>query len=203
MRLIDRFSTRALPEPTDAPWGVILGQTYLAGDAEQILPTFVSYATEGYAANGVVFSVILARLTLFSEAEFKFRDLTTKRLFGTPTSASSKTRGQAAPPASSSRAWNKTPPSQATRSSRARRPAVPATTGLGRHHPHPQSRLGWLRLHRSRRLPALPRRSHRRHHRVPHPEKSRTGHRSPTRSPSSAECPGCPQSSAKSTPTRP
>ena len=84
MRLIDRFSTRALPEPGDAPWGMVLGQTYLAGDAEQLLPTFISYATEGYAANGVVFSVILARLTLFSEAEFKFRDLTTKRLFGTP-----------------------------------------------------------------------------------------------------------------------
>lgn len=81
MRLIDRLSTRALPEPTQQ-WGTILGTTYASGSTENILPTLTAYATEGYAANGIVFAVILARLALFSEAEFKFRDLATKRLFG-------------------------------------------------------------------------------------------------------------------------
>ena len=37
----------------------------------------------GYQGNRIVFSVILARLALFSEAQFKWRDLTSKKLFGT------------------------------------------------------------------------------------------------------------------------
>lgn len=53
-------------------------------NVESIKSSFTSYVRDGYAGNGIVFSLILARLSLFSEAEFKFRDRGTKRLFGTP-----------------------------------------------------------------------------------------------------------------------
>ena len=87
MRLIEKFTARrALPEQTFAGsgWGpgAVLSQSYTAGDTESILPTFASYVGEGYQGNGIVFSVILARLNLFAEAEFRFRDARTKRLFG-------------------------------------------------------------------------------------------------------------------------
>jgi HK97 family phage portal protein len=62
----------------------MLMQSYADGGVERILPEFRSYAQDGYADNGIVFSVILARLMLFSEAQFKFQDLSSKRLFGTP-----------------------------------------------------------------------------------------------------------------------
>ena len=84
-RLIDRMlSRRAIPE-VPASWGAstaILSQTYAARDGESIQPTFQAYAEQGYARNGIVFSVILARLGLFTEAQFKFRNLADKRLFG-------------------------------------------------------------------------------------------------------------------------
>lgn len=86
MRLFDRFaatSQRALPEGLYSTSGYVLAQTYRSSDAEPILPTFSAYASEGYQGNGIVFATILARLQLFSEATFKFRDVTTKRLFGT------------------------------------------------------------------------------------------------------------------------
>ena len=62
----------------------MFGTTYAASDSEPILPTLASYSTEGYQANGVVFACIGARLGLFAEATFKWRDLTSKRLFGSP-----------------------------------------------------------------------------------------------------------------------
>ena len=86
MRLISRFTKaqeRALPEGMWSSSGYVLAQTYRSPDSEPIMPTFASYASEGYQGNGIVFAVILARLQLFSEASFKFRDVTTKRLFGT------------------------------------------------------------------------------------------------------------------------
>lgn len=62
----------------------VLVQSYRDGGIERILPDFQSFATAGYQGNGIVFSVILARIMLFSEARFKFRDVASKRLFGTP-----------------------------------------------------------------------------------------------------------------------
>ena len=56
--------------------------TYGSPDTEKVLPTFQSYATSGYANNAVVFAVMLARLSLFSEATFKFQNLADKRLYG-------------------------------------------------------------------------------------------------------------------------
>lgn len=84
MRLLDMFTRRdpsLLPIPPSAN---VLMQTYADGGVERVLPQFQSYAANGYADNGIVFSVILARLMLFSEAQFKFQDVTSKRLFGTP-----------------------------------------------------------------------------------------------------------------------
>jgi HK97 family phage portal protein len=72
---------RALEYPNPAQSAFL--QSYKDGGIERMLPEFRSYAEQGYKGNGIVFSVILARLMLFSEAEFKFRDLETKRLYGT------------------------------------------------------------------------------------------------------------------------
>lgn len=83
MRLAQRFQ-RSLPEPGSWPAGMMMSQTYAAKDTESIQPTFASYASDGYCANGVVFTVILARLQLFAEASFKWRNLADKRLFGNP-----------------------------------------------------------------------------------------------------------------------
>lgn len=87
MRLLDRFgTTRSLPEP-GASWGsggVVLSTTFGSDDTERILPTFQAYSSQGYEANGIVFAVMLARISLFSEAQFKWRDLASKRLFGSP-----------------------------------------------------------------------------------------------------------------------
>ncbi len=51
-------------------------------DDERILPGYLN-AVDAYQGSGVVFSVILARLMLFSEAEFKFQRRADKSLFGT------------------------------------------------------------------------------------------------------------------------
>lgn len=60
----------------------VLTTTYGLPDYEKVLPTFQSYADNGYSGNAVVFAVVLARLNLFSEAEFKFQDLKDKHLYG-------------------------------------------------------------------------------------------------------------------------
>lgn len=90
-RAIDRFrSTRdAIGSSPDYVGGYysgaqVLQSSYAKGQSEPILPTFRSYAEAGFAGNAVVFGLITARGALFSEATFKFRDLATKRLYGTP-----------------------------------------------------------------------------------------------------------------------
>lgn len=85
MRLLDRLTGRAdtiQPYPSQADFALM--ESYRSTGLERMLPEFESYSVNGYKGNGIVFAVILARLSLFSEAEFKFRDLTTKRLYGTP-----------------------------------------------------------------------------------------------------------------------
>lgn len=85
MRLLDRLSSRT-PSGLQAltPTQSAFLTTYRDGGIERMLTNFGSYAENGYQGNGIVFAVILARLSLFSEARFRFRDLTTKRLFGNP-----------------------------------------------------------------------------------------------------------------------
>jgi phage portal protein BeeE len=72
----ERFSLGAADE-----WTYLMS-SYGTPAAEKIAPTFLQYATYGYAGNSVVFSVIGRRISLFSEAQFKWRSLTDKHLFG-------------------------------------------------------------------------------------------------------------------------
>lgn len=60
-----------------------LGMTsYGSEKAEAIENNFTGYVQTAYKSNGVVFAVILARLMLFTEARFKWRDLVTEKLYG-------------------------------------------------------------------------------------------------------------------------
>lgn len=83
MRLLDRLrgdATRAVVSESQ------FLETWRGGQANKDLPAydFPAFAQQVYAANGVVFAVILARMSLFSEVRLKFRNLADKRLFGTP-----------------------------------------------------------------------------------------------------------------------
>lgn len=82
-RLIDALlpARRALPT-YDTGWA-FLQNTYHENAVEPALPTFQSYAQQGYQSNSIVFSVILARLMLFSEVELKFQTLDGRKTFGT------------------------------------------------------------------------------------------------------------------------
>lgn len=77
MRLLDRF-TRAAPGMTMAPtYGAVL-DTYFGDDKgkrESVGNDYRTFASVGYAGNGVVFSVLQARLRLFTEATFCWRRL--------------------------------------------------------------------------------------------------------------------------------
>lgn len=84
-RLIDRLLGRELARRDiggmDSAYSTWVSM-YGLPDAERILPAFAQYAAEAYGGNSIVWSVMLRRIMLFSEAEFKFQDKTTKRLFG-------------------------------------------------------------------------------------------------------------------------
>lgn len=85
-RLLDRLlptpAVRSnLPDPETVS---MLQSTWAQGTSEQILQTFRSYAISAAGANAVVFSCILQRVNLIAQAEFKFQDLASKRLFGNP-----------------------------------------------------------------------------------------------------------------------
>lgn len=81
-RLRDRLTARAIPSLTGTESALI--QSYRDGGIEKVLPDFQSFVDSGYKGNGIVFTVILKRLVLFSEAEFKFEDYATGKLFGSP-----------------------------------------------------------------------------------------------------------------------
>jgi len=86
MRLLDRFRFslgNGYVMPLDTRMTGLL-TTYREGGYERIAPVFQAYAEQAYQANGIVFAVILARAMLLSEATFKFQDVTTKKLFGSP-----------------------------------------------------------------------------------------------------------------------
>jgi len=86
----DRFArrTRGRHEAPDAARGLADGgyyyTTWQQDGRESVGTAFPSYVTLGYQGNGVIFAVSNTRLMLFSQAEFKWQDLTTRRLFGTP-----------------------------------------------------------------------------------------------------------------------
>jgi HK97 family phage portal protein len=84
VRLIDRLSTRFAGRGIDPSGASVLTTTYGTPNNEPILPQLMSATQAAYTGNAVVFGAILARLSLFSEAEFKFRRLADKKLFGNP-----------------------------------------------------------------------------------------------------------------------
>jgi len=61
-----------------------LVQSWGEKSSERIQQTFMAYTNYGYNSNSVVFAVVLARLQLLAQAEFKFQNLGTRRLFGSP-----------------------------------------------------------------------------------------------------------------------
>jgi HK97 family phage portal protein len=79
-----------VPYPTDPNYtgtGTGFLQSYGSGGtvaSESVGNDFMSYATVGYQGNGPVFSVLNARLRLFGEATFKYRNLTDKKMWGDP-----------------------------------------------------------------------------------------------------------------------
>jgi HK97 family phage portal protein len=79
MRLIDRIRKT---DPAAERAIVMHNSWAMAPDRERIGGDFGSWALDGYAGNGIVFAVLNARLNLFTEARFKWRNLTDKRLFG-------------------------------------------------------------------------------------------------------------------------
>jgi HK97 family phage portal protein len=81
-RLWDRFSQRFAGRGLEPSGASIFSTTYGSPDNEPILPQLMSQTQYAYSSNAVVFGAILARLMLFSEAEFKFRRLQDKKLFG-------------------------------------------------------------------------------------------------------------------------
>lgn len=82
MRLIDQLTgVRSARAGLVDPGASVFQWSFGSPDNERILPTFVNH-TNAYGNSGVVFGVILARLMLFSEAEFKFQRLADKSLYG-------------------------------------------------------------------------------------------------------------------------
>lgn len=73
-----RFFGRGL-EPSGA---AVITTSYGFNGNETILPSIVTNSMQAYCNNAVVFGAILARLSLFSEVKFVFRDLADKSLSG-------------------------------------------------------------------------------------------------------------------------
>lgn len=76
--LSSRFSAPGI-EPSGA---AVFTTTYGLNGNEQILPSLVAASREAYCGNSVVFGAILARISLFSETTFCFRNLKDKSLSG-------------------------------------------------------------------------------------------------------------------------
>lgn len=71
--------------PLDLPVDVgdyVYGFSYGTPNAEKVTPGFEQFAALAYAGNAVVFGIIHRRMQLFSEATFKWRQLSDKKLFG-------------------------------------------------------------------------------------------------------------------------
>jgi phage portal protein BeeE len=79
---VDRIAARLFGGKGEASGAAVLTTTYGLNGNEQILPQQLGFGMQAYGGNAVVFGAILARLSLFSEATFKFQFLTDKHLFG-------------------------------------------------------------------------------------------------------------------------
>lgn len=90
--LFDRLTAPKAPEgryslSDVAQWFTYAGVSYptfggVDDGKERIAASFVAFDAKGLKGNGVIFSCIAARLLLLSEAEFKYQNLSDRRLFG-------------------------------------------------------------------------------------------------------------------------
>ncbi len=81
-RLVDRLAiaTRSnLPDPEQVE---MMSQSWGLSQTERILQTYRSYSVFGYASNSIVYACALARIQLLAQAQFKFQDLRTGKLYG-------------------------------------------------------------------------------------------------------------------------
>jgi len=82
MRLIDSILGR---EPARAiESSMVMSETWKSSARERVGDNFTSWSVDGVGGNPIVFAVLNARINLFTEAEFKFRNLSDKKLFGSP-----------------------------------------------------------------------------------------------------------------------
>jgi phage portal protein BeeE len=72
-----------LPDPETVA-ALSLTQTWGDQTNERIQQTFQSFSIFGFGSNAVVYACELQRIQLLSQAEFKFQDKRTRRLFGNP-----------------------------------------------------------------------------------------------------------------------
>lgn len=83
MRLIDRWIRRdGYWEGMATTGASVLTTSYGSPDREAILPTLAAWAQRAHGTSAVVFSAILARISLFSEARLQLQALDDKHLFG-------------------------------------------------------------------------------------------------------------------------
>ena len=76
MRLIDRIRKT---DPAVERAMVVQQSWGVHPNTERIGADFISWSVDGYGGNGIVFAVLNARLNLFTEARFKWRNLADKR----------------------------------------------------------------------------------------------------------------------------
>lgn len=84
MRLIDQLRTGGGEGERAVDQAVVMSESWQKSSRETVGRDFVSWASDGFGGNPVVFAVLVARLNLFTEATFKFRQLSDKKLYGTP-----------------------------------------------------------------------------------------------------------------------
>ena len=83
MRLIDRLIRRDGGYWEGLASGAaVLTTSYASADREPVLPQLAQFAQQANSSSAIVFSAILIRMALFSEATFKFQAKDDKHLFG-------------------------------------------------------------------------------------------------------------------------
>ena len=81
-RLWDRLIKRDGYWEGMASGAAVLTSTYAGSDREPVLPQLAAYAQQANSSNAIIFSALLARMALFSEARLQYQAKDDKHLFG-------------------------------------------------------------------------------------------------------------------------
>jgi len=81
VRLIDRLIHRAGYWEGMASGAAVLTTSYAGPDREPVMPQLAAFAQQANSSSSIVFSAILVRMALFSEARFQFQAKDDKHLF--------------------------------------------------------------------------------------------------------------------------